>query len=324
MCPRSNFSVIGIGEFRLLPSRLSCEAASLARLMKLLAFSVLLGIYGVSTSLAQSNSVNKAHITIGEPAVGEKISESAQSHLNTETLLLELEASLRDTRKFKVLTRASRALESIRDEQEFSGSSLTQGNAAQSGLLANADYKIIPIVQDFAFYRSISPVPNIQKKYFREDAGLLELNAQVYDTNTGEIKANYYLKSTFRTERQVVNNRGGSPSSVHFTRMAKDVAAQMADELIDTVFLMRVLERQGTQVWINRGDDGGLEIGDVLHVYRPGRELIDPDTGENLGTAEQFIGEIEVSRVNPKFTVAEIGKTENSNQIRRGDIVREP
>lgn len=288
---------------------------------------VFMGVVGLITAFpatAQNTASQKAAVAVDEPVVGEGISESVQAHLNKETIRLEIEASLRKTRKFRVLTRESRALESIRDEQEFAESTLTRGDAAETGLLANADYKIIPIVNDFKFYRSISPVPNIQNKYFRQDVGMLELNAQVFDTVTGEIKANYSLKSNFRTKRQVVNSRGGSPSSVRFTRMAKDIAAQMADELVDTVFLMRVLERQGSQVWINRGDDGGLKAGDILHVYRPGPELIDPDTGESLGTAEQFMGEIEVSRVNPKFTIAEIRKTEDPGQIKRGDIVREP
>lgn len=293
-----------------------------------LSFLVLLSIVGVlfatSPADAQSESPRKAAVAVDQPVVGEGVGDSVQAHLNREVLRLEMEASLRNTRKFRVLTRESRALESIRDEQEFAESSLTRGDAAETGQLNNADYKVIPVVNDFMFYRSISPVPNIQSKYFRQDVGMLELSTQVLDTRTGEIKANFSLKSSFRTERQVVNSRGGVPSSVRFTAMAKEIAAQMADELVDTVFLMRILERQGTQVWINRGDDGGIKAGDVLHVYRPGRELIDPDTGENLGAAEQYMGEIEVSRVNPKFTIAEIRNSDKPGQIQSGDIVREP
>jgi hypothetical protein len=151
---------------------------------------------------------------------------------------------------------------------------------------------------------------------------MLEINAQVIDTATGGIKTTFYLKSSFATGKQVVNSKGGRPNSVHFTKMAKSVSAQMADQLVDAVFPMRVLNVQGDQVWINRGKDGGLKKGDILKVFRPGVALIDPDTGENLGSAEYLIGEISVTRVNPKFTIAKGKKLDEP--IQKGDIVRVP
>jgi hypothetical protein len=132
------------------------------------------------------------------------------------------------------------------------------------------------------------------------------------------------MKSTFATGKKVVNSKGGAPSSVHFTKMAKAVAAQMADQLVDTVFPMKVLNVQGDKVWINRGQDGGLKKGDVLIVFRPGVALIDPDTGENLGSAETEIGKIKVVRVNPKFTIAKVITKGATEAIQRGDIVRAP
>jgi hypothetical protein len=106
--------------------------------------------------------------------------------------------------------------------------------------------------------------------------------------------------------------------------MAKAVAAQMADQLVDAVFPMKVLNVQGDQVWINRGKDGGLKKGDVLKVFRPGVALIDPDTGENLGSAETEIGKIKVVRINPKFTIAKVITKGATEPVQRGDIVRVP
>jgi len=177
-------------------------------------------------------------------------------------------------------------------------------------------------VQDFKFYRSLKAVPNLDNKYVRVDSGMLEVNAQIIDTSTGAIKTTFYLKSSFATKKKVVNSRGGVPNSIHFTKMAKAVAAQMTDQLVDAVFPMRILNVQGGQVWINRGKDGGLKKGNILNVYRPGISLIDPDTGENLGSAETLIGKIKVTRVNPKFTTAVIhGNPEEP--VEKGDIVRE-
>jgi hypothetical protein len=96
----------------------------------------------------------------------------------------------------------------------------------------------------------------------------------------------------------------------------------MAEQLVDTVFPMRILQIVGSQVFINRGEDGGLKPGDVLIVYKPGPPLIDPYTKEVLGPAEVAIGEIKVSRVSPKFTAADIIETTMKEPIAKNFIVR--
>lgn len=223
-----------------------------------------------------------------------------------------------------MLTRQKETLKTIREEQKFAASDFAKGNAAREGQFENANFLVIPTVQNFKFYRSTKPVPNIANKFIRRDSGLLEINAQAVDTTSGAIKATFYLKSSFATRDAVVNSKGGSPRSVHFVKMAKNVSAQMADQLVDTVFPMRILSRLANQVWINRGKDGGLKVGDILNVYRPGEELIDPDTKERLGAAETLVGKIKVARVNPKFTIAEIQSKDIQEPIEKGDIVRKP
>ncbi len=265
----------------------------------------------------------KPSVFINEPTVGEGVSTSVQRHLNIEKLLAEIEASIQTARKFEVLSRDTDKLKVIRKEQKFSQSNLTQGNAAATGGIKNANYVVIPNVADFVFYRSTKPVPNLRDKFVRRDSGRLEIDAQLLDTTTGAIKTTFYMKASFATKDQVVNERGGVPSATHFTSMAKKIAAQISDQLIDAVFPMKVMQAQGNQVFINRGADGGLESGDTLNVYHPGLALIDPDTGENLGSAEMFAGTIKVVRVNPKFTICEVVTTEGS-PIASGDIVRKP
>jgi hypothetical protein len=284
----------------------------------------ILGIVALISNPALAESSEKPRVAIKMPTVGEGVSKYANKYLNLPKLLAEMEASLQATRKFEVLSRNKAALSAVREEQEFAKSDLAKGNAAQEGVLENADYLVIPTVQGFVFYRSAKSVPNLASKYVRRDSGRLEINAQILDTSTGAIKNTFYMKSSFATKDQVVNSKGGVPSSVHYTNMAKKVSAQMADQLVDTVFPMRVLNSQNGQVWINRGQDGGLKDGDSLNVYRPGEALIDPDTGENLGSAEVFLTKVKVVRVNPKFTIAEISGEGLENPIQKGDILRKP
>jgi hypothetical protein len=290
----------------------------------LLIIALIYGLLSFQVGQAHAQPIEKPRVAIKTPLVGEGVVEKYRKHLNISKLLAEIEASLQATRKFEVLTRQKETLGAILKEQEFAKSDFAKGDAAQEGQFENANFLIVPTVQDFKFYRSAKPVPNISNKYIRRDSGLLEINAQVVDTESGAIKTTFYLKSSFGTKDEVVNSKGGSPSTVHFEKMAKKVSAQMADQLVDTVFPMRVLNSKGNQVWINRGKDGGLKVGDILNVYRPGEELTDPDTGERLGSAEMLIGKIKVARVNPKFTIAEIQAKGTKEPIEKGDIVRKP
>ena len=47
-------------------------------------------------------------------------------------------------------------------------------------------------------------------------------------------------------------------------------------------------------VFMKPGSQAGVEPGMAFWVYRPGEELIDPDTGISLGSEEMKIGKVEV------------------------------
>ena len=293
-------------------------------LLVIMMLSIILLNYRQVYSQPSEETLQLSRIAIITPTIGNGVEKYLKKYLDPQIILTEMESSLTATRKFEVLTREKSKLVYIRYEQEFAKSDLAKGNAAEEGKLENANYLIIPTVQDFKFNRSSRPVPNISNKYVRKDSGMLEINAQVIDTESGGIKTTFYLKSSFATGDEVVNTQGGNPSSVHFTNMAKEIASQMADQLVDTVFPMLVLNTEGDQVWINRGKDGGLKVGQILKVYKPGKELIDPYTKQKLGTAEQFIGEIKVMRINPKFTIAAVVKEGLKEPVDTGYIIRKP
>ncbi|MCB1801189.1 MAG: hypothetical protein KDI82_05840 [Gammaproteobacteria bacterium] len=266
-------------------------------------------------------------VAIKEPKVSEKINKYALPHLNIERLWAELEASFRATRKLRVLSRDKEVIADLREEQQFAESDLAKGDAAATGEMSNAHYLILPKVQDFKFYRSATPLPNFDSKYRRQDSGLLQLTVQMVDTTSGQVKANFDLTSRFSTGAQIVNSKAGSPNSTHFTDMAKEVAAQLADQFVAAVFPMKVVQRtRGGQVIINRGKDGGMQMGETLEVFFAGEELIDPDTGMSLGSSEEFVGTVEVVRINPKVTYAKIVSELDpvNGPINTGDIVRRP
>lgn len=261
-------------------------------------------------------------VAIKDPVIGDGVPQSLVKTLDVDQIRSEMEASFRATRKFRVLSRDKSTLNALIDEQNFAQSDFAKGDAAAKGELSNANYLIIPTVTDFKFYRSHTALPNFDNKYKRSDSGLLSINAQMLDTTSGQIVTTFSLKSKFSTGSAIVNGRGGSPSSVNFTKMAKEIAAKLANQFVAAVYPMKIVKRTNNEVILNRGQDGGLKIGDVLQVFSAGEELIDPDTGESLGSAEEYIGEIKVSRINPKITFAKVLK--EAAPFATGNIVRFP
>ena len=285
---------------------------------------LLLSIFYVSNLAA--NTTQPA-VAIKEPVIGENISKYLKKKLNTDIIRSEMEASFKATRKFRVLSRDKQTLKAVLDEQNFAQSDLSKGDAADSGNINNAHYLILPIVQDFKFYRSHTALPNFDSKYRRRDSGVLVVNAQMIDTSTSQIVTTFFLKSSFSSKEQIVNSNTGAPSSAYFSKMAKAVAAKLADQFVAQVYPMKVVKRTKTgQVIINRGKDGGLKVGDKLNVFFAGEELIDPDTGESLGSSEEFIGTVKVSRLLPKITYAKIASEEDPQNLPMGpgNILRKP
>jgi hypothetical protein len=287
--------------------------------------------FGVVAALSGLNPVVAAEadqpaVAVKEPKIGEKISKYSRRHLNIERLWAEMEASFRATRKLRVLSRDKEVIADIREEQQFAQSDLAKGDAAASGELSNANFLILPKVQDFKFYRSHQKLPNFDSKYRRQDSGLLQLTAQMVDTTTGQVVSNFDLTSRFATNSSIVNSKAGAPNTTHFTKMAKEVSAQLADQFVAAVFPMKVVKRtRANQVIINRGKDGGMKLGEVLDVFFAGEELIDPDTGKSLGSGEEYVGKVEVVRINPKVTYAKIVEEDTAiAPIGVGDILRRP
>ncbi len=85
-------------------------------------------------------------------------------------------------------------------------------------------------------------------------------------------------------------------------------------------FTGRVLALEGPTVIIRAGEKSRLAPGTKLGVFRPGQDLIDPDTGRSLGKREKQIGElILANHQNERVSEARIA---SGTGFQAGDVVR--
>ncbi len=105
------------------------------------------------------------------------------------------------------------------------------------------------------------------------------------------------------------------------TQIAIDSAvAAIADGLKNIPYQGRVILVKGDSVYLSAGSRTGAEIGDVFTVYSLGEELVDPDTGEMLGSEEEKLGKVKIYSVKEKFSKARAqGSLEGAE---KGNIIR--
>lgn len=85
----------------------------------------------------------------------------------------------------------------------------------------------------------------------------------------------------------------------------------------------RVAQVDGSNLYINAGQKSGLNVGDKLDVFRPGKDIIDPVTKQKLGTTENLIGRAIVVK-NDLGNQADlsIANPTSGSSFKIGDIVK--
>jgi hypothetical protein len=81
----------------------------------------------------------------------------------------------------------------------------------------------------------------------------------------------------------------------------------------------RIVDVRNGVVYLGATERDGIKPGLELEVYEIGEPLVDPSTGQTLGSPEKFLGTIRIETVLEKFSTARIV---SGDGIARGHIVR--
>ncbi len=85
------------------------------------------------------------------------------------------------------------------------------------------------------------------------------------------------------------------------------------------VWTGRVVQVKEQDVYVNAGANMNLRPGVELAAFAKGEELIDPSTGLNLGSRDEFAGIVTLTQVDERFS---IGKFEGNGNLKRGDLLK--
>jgi len=241
-----------------------------------------------------------------------------------ESLDSQLIDRINATRKFDVVGRSD--LNDILKEQDLGASgNVDAKTAAQAGKLTGAKYLLVTTVDDYQDYVEKATFEgtgrSATKRVFR-----LSVVGKVYDASTGKLLESANFQTGNDEFKQIQEERSytvkdGELNDEMMVAVSRDMAQKIANRIADVIFPAKVLLKRDKEITINRGEGGGVAVGDTFNVFALGEELIDPDTKESLGREEVKVGRVKITQVNPKTSTAEIL---DDTGIDKGAILRKP
>ena len=256
-----------------------------------------------------SNLVNKSYPGAGVRTIGAGAAKM-------------LETALAKSGMFDVYTRAE--MEHVLKEQALGQKGLvTSQSAAQAGKLVGVNVIVIGTVTEFG--EKVGGVNVFFLAGGKKSTARVAIDVQLIDTTTGKIhKSLTAVGKEADAGVSLFLISGGT--SLNDTKVGKamrkavnTLVDQLSVEIANIPWSAKVVKVKGSTVYLNVGVNSNLQPGTKLMVYRAGEELIDPDTGESLGTEETLAGEVLVTQVLKKITKATVV---SGIGFSRGDVVR--
>ncbi|HNT96780.1 MAG TPA: CsgG/HfaB family protein [Elusimicrobiales bacterium] len=247
-----------------------------------------------------------------------------------------LVTALAGTKKYTLVEREK--LESVMAEQRLGASgAVTAQTAAKIGRLLGARYIITGAVTEFGVKDSKIGVGGLEKVLpfgggakVSKNTARAAIDVRAIDTTSAQIVAaakgeGSKSSAEFSGDLSIAPDFDFGKDGFDETIIGKaarkavdDVAKELSKKFDEGgPAAVKIIKITGNQVYINSGAADGEKAGAVYDIYRTGEEMIDPDTGESLGSEEEKVGTAKVVKVNPKFSIAE-----TKAAVRKTDVLR--
>ncbi len=232
----------------------------------------------------------------------------AQQHvpLFTDSII----SRLGQTKRFQLIDRQE--VDQLLQEQQAQAMAENRDMPSAMGTLKGADYLVYGNLASFSIEQSSARLPGSSRNVIRR-IGHVSGNMRIVDARSGDV-----IESRRISVQETLDP--AMPEQRAIDQLANAYADQVVLMLMNAIYPIKVahVSADGT-IYINRGEDGGLHVGEVLQAFRPGAAIIDPDSGVQLGTEEQRIGRVEVTEAEEARSKGVL--IEGAN-IARGDLLK--
>lgn len=256
-----------------------------------------------------------------QPSVKDMASQQGrENELNnlTESLETQLINALSMTGVFQIVERKRKG--DIELEQAFAAVAVNPNdkNAAKSLQMAGAKFAFLPQVDGFEDLTEIVQYNAIDRHLQRRKM-FLSVVVQIVDTTTGALLPNAPSVQLHKVVEEDML-RSGTPmaSEGAVIELAKEMANKLSQKSVASLKPAKVLDITGKDIFINRGSEAGINVGDLVEIYVT-QDVKDPDTG-SIFKKEVSVGQANVTRVDSRDSYATI--TGDNLGIVKGCVVR--
>jgi len=212
-----------------------------------------------------------------------------------QAALEAVEQAVVASRQFDVLTRSHNA---VFDKEKLfiTGPDATRTEVARLAGTSGADYVVVIDLQDLNVQNNIREVIKMTDEVIVTSklSGTLRLRIMEFTSRKIKWVGTQTFAETLKGSTQVTSDVLAKNLSV--------AARKLVSGMVDTIFPIRVVRRDGSTLVLNRGE-GSIEQGEQLSVFTLGEYLRDPQSGESLGRMETHVATGTVIEVKPKYSV---------------------
>jgi hypothetical protein len=197
--------------------------------------------------------------------------------------------------------------------------------AIQFGKMLGVEYLIAGAVTELGVTDRGANVPGgllrgLPSVNVRSQKAEAALDARAFSTTTGEIVwADTARDETSDASVYVMGAGGGASDHGKVDKLMRPVVQKLAASFAKadikssgmggkgdaSGLIGKIANVDGGTLYLNAGSEGGVKEGDEFTVYRVGKQIKDPDTGEVLGADESKVGRIRVTAVKgPRLSMA--------------------
>lgn len=237
---------------------------------------------------------------------------------NTKAFIDMLTTAIAKTRKFELVERDRMA--DILKEQALGESEVIEEESAQKlGTMKGVDYIILGAITEYGIQSK-----GLGGKGFgiASSKAVMAVDIRIIDAATGAIAIAETVSENKRASGglAVKGFEAGEKNEKVLSDVMRECANSIANLVVSTIYPVKIVSvgKTGT-IMVNYGK-GFLGKGDVLDVFSQGEEIVDPDTGEVLGSEEEKVGRIKITDVQAKFSKGKA--VVGADKVARGMICR--
>ena len=279
---------------------------------------------------AEAAGAGKPRLAIREIAASKSVQTQAGSEgaLNVLNQIVEgadpqLMTAIDGTRRFELVARAD--LPSVIKEQNLAESgnvNTLDPQAAKALQLAGAAYLATVTIDNFQDVTERTVLPG-QFGDSQAERRTIQIQGvvKIFNSTTGTLYRSTAVKLNESAVDEVLAGvqQQGRKTNALIGKVTSLFAAAAANAITESLAPAKVIGYTMGQITFNRSGDSGVKSGQIWEVLAPGEQMVDPETGEALGSEEIRVGWARVMNAGPRFSTAQAIEDFG---IDRGSIMR--